>query len=194
MKQVNLDINNIYLFNNYIDFMTNDDFYNFILSDDYSKVIFDEYEYSKIYKKENIRIFKRSNYKLTNLRNIEFPPLLLLPLQDLFDKINLEINVKETYTKNNVNYYCNIKSDLEQYKFIEDIYYNINLKCNNNIISIDTSIDKRYDENNINELDKFLLNILLLFIENNYTSYVKNEIFVKKMKKINLRSFVLNII
>jgi hypothetical protein len=174
--------------------MTNDDFYNFILSDDYSKVIFDEYEYKEIYKKENIRIFKRSNYKLTNLRNIEFPPLLLSTLQDLFDKINLEITVKETYTKNNVNYYCNLKSDLEHYKFIEDIYYNVNLKCNNNIISIDTSIDKRYDENNINELDKFLLNILLLFIENNYTSYVKNEIFIKKMKKINLRSFVLNII
>jgi hypothetical protein len=174
--------------------MTNDDFYNFILSDDYSKVIFDEYGYKEIYKKENIRIFKRSNYKLTNLRNIEFPPLLLSTLQDLFDKINLEITVKETYTKNNVNYYCNLKSDLEHYKFIEDIYYNVNLKCNNNIISIDTSIDKRYDENNINELDKFLLNILLLFIENNYTSYVKNEIFVKKMKKINLRSFVLNII
>jgi hypothetical protein len=173
--------------------MTNDDFYNFILSDDYSKVIFDEYGYKEIYKKENIRIFKRSNYKLTNLRNIEFPPLLLSTLQDLFDKINLEITVKETYTKNNVNY-CNLKSDLEHYKFIEDIYYNVNLKCNNNIISIDTSIDKRYDENNINELDKFLLNILLLFIENNYTSYVKNEIFVKKMKKINLRSFVLNII
>ena len=49
-------------------------------------------------------------------------------------------------------------------------------------------------ENNINEIDKLLLNMLLLFIENGYTSYVKNEIFIKKMNKINLHSFVLNII
>ena len=171
-----------------------DSFYNFIMSDDYYRVIFDEYDYNQISKEGNIRIFKRKNYKLNNLQKIEFPPLLLTTLQDLFDKINLEINIKETYTKNNVNYYCNIKSDLNHYKFIEDIYYNIDFKCINNNLSINTSIDKKYDENNINELDKFLLNVLLLFIENNYTSYVKNEIFIKKMNKINLHSFVLNII
>ncbi len=66
-------------------------------------------------------------------------------------------------------------------------------ECIDNKLSIESSIDKKYNENDINELDKFLLNILLLFIENNYTSYVKNEIFIKKMNRINLRSFVLNI-
>ena len=173
--------------------MTTDDFYNFIMSDDYNRVMYDEYDYEIISKEDNIRIFKRNNYKLTNLRKIDFPELLLNLIQELFDKIKVEITIKETYTKNNVNYYCNIKSELEHYKFIEDIYYNLNLKCTNNILTIESSIDKKYDENNINEFDKILLNILLFFIENNYTSYVKNEIFIKKLNKINLRSFVLNI-
>ena len=89
---------------------------------------------------------------------------------------------------------CCLKSELEHYKFVEDIYYNFTLICdNNNVITIETSIDKKYNENNINEIDKFILNILILFIENNYTSYVKNEIFKKKLNKINLHSFVLNI-
>ena len=87
----------------------------------------------------------------------------------------------------------NLKSNLEQYKFIEDIYYNVDLKCIDNILSLDININKKYNENNINEIDKLLLNMLLIFIENSYTSYVKNEIFIKKMNKINLHSFVLNI-
>ena len=173
--------------------MTTDDFYNFIMSDDYNRVMYDEYDYEIISKEDNIRIFKRNNYKLTNLHKIDFPELLLNLIQDLFDKIKIEIIIKETYTKNNVNYYCNIKSELNHYKFIEDIYYNVDLKCTNNILTIESSIDKKYDENNINEFDKILLNILLFFIENNYTSYIKNEVFIKKMNKINLRSFVLNI-
>ena len=172
----------------------NDDFYDFIMSDDYHKVMFDEYDFEEIYKKDNIRILKRTNYKLTYLQNIDFPPLLLKLVEDLLDKINLEITVKETYTKNNVNYYCNFKSELNHYKFIEDIYYNVNFKCINNKLSVETSIDKKYNENTINEIDKFLLNALLMFIENNYTSYVKKNIFIKKMNKINLRSFVLNIV
>jgi hypothetical protein len=163
------------------------------MSDDYHRVMFDEYDFVEIYKENNVRFFKRNNYKLTNLRNIDFPPLLLNTLQDFLDNINLIITIKETYTKNNVNYYCNFKSELKYYKFIEDIYYNIDFKCIDNKLSIESSIDKKYNENDINELDKFLLNILLLFIENNYTSYVKNEIFIKKMNRINLRSFVLNI-
>ena len=64
-------------------------------------------------------------------------PLLKL-VEDLLDKINLELTVNETYTHNNVNYYCNLKSELEHYKFIEDIYYNLDLKCdNNNVITIE---------------------------------------------------------
>ncbi len=172
----------------------NDEFYKFIRSQDYNRVMFDEYEFKEIYNDENKRIFKRTNYKLKYLNNIDFPPILLKLVEDLLDNINLELTVRETYTTNNVNYYCNLKSDLEFYKFIEDIYYNVDFKCIDNKLSIFVSIDKKYDENNINELDKFLLNILLLFIENNYTSYVKNEIFIKKMNKINLHSFVLNII
>jgi hypothetical protein len=163
------------------------------MSDDYHRVMFDEYDFVEIYKENNVRFFKRNNYKLTNLHNIDFPPLLLNSIQDLLDNINLIITIKETYTKNNVNYFCNFKSELKYYKFIEDIYYNIDFKCIDNKLSIESSIDKKYNENDINELDKFLLNILLLFIENNYTSYVKNEIFIKKMNRINLRSFVLNI-
>jgi hypothetical protein len=172
----------------------NDKFYELIKSVEYHKVMFDEFEFEEIYNKDNMRIFKRNNYKLTYLQNINFPPLLLKLVDELLDKINLEITVKETYTNNNVNYYCSLKSNLEQYKFIEDIYYNVNFKCNNNILTLDINIDKKYNENNINEIDKLLLNMLLLFIENSYTSYVKNEIFIKKMNRINLRSFVLNII
>jgi hypothetical protein len=129
------------------------------------------------------------------LRNIDFPFVLLKIIEDLLDKINLELIINETYTNNNVNYYCNLKSELDNYKFIEDIYYNIDLKCDEkNNITLETSIDKKYNENNINEIDKFVLNLLLLFIESTYTSYVKNEIFKKKLETINLHSFVLNII
>lgn len=174
---------------------TNISFKDLITSEDFKRVLFDEYEFIEISNNNNKRLLKRNNYKLHKLKNIDFPFILLNLVEDLLDKINLELYVIETITDDNINFYCNIKSELEHYKFIEDIYYNVNLKCdNNNNISIQTSIDKKYNENNINEIDKLLLNILLFFIENNYTSYVKNEIFKKKLQKINLHSFVLNII
>jgi hypothetical protein len=169
-------------------------FKDLIYGDEYNKVIFEEYDFIQISQDNNKRSFKRTNYKLNKLRNIDFPFVLLNLIEDLLDKINVELTVNETYTHNNVNYYCNLKSELEHYKFIEDIYYSLDLKCdNNNNITIQTSIDKKYNENNINEIDKFILNLLLFFIENTYTSYVKNEIFKKKLNRINLHSFVLNI-
>jgi hypothetical protein len=175
--------------------MSNYSFEDFIKSEDYNKVIFDDYHFTEITKNNNKRLLKRTNYKLNKLRNIDFPFVLLTFIEDLLDKINLELIINETYTNNNVNYYCNIKSELDKYKFIEDIYYNVNIKCdNNNNISIETSIDKKYDETTINDIDKFILNLLLFFIETTYTSYVKNEIFKKKLQTINLHSFVLNII
>jgi hypothetical protein len=169
-------------------------FKDLIYGDEYNKVIFEEYDFIQISQDNNKRSFKRTNYKLNKLRNIDFPFVLLNLIEDLLDKINVELTVNETYTHNNVNYYCNLKSELEHYKFIEDIYYSLDLKCdNNNNITIQTSIDKKYNENNINEIDKFILNLLLFFIENTYTSYVKNEIFKKKLNRINLHSFALNI-
>lgn len=173
-----------------------DNFKKFIKSDDYNKVIFDEYEFKVINTiNDNMRLLKRYNYKLKQLQNINFPEILLKLVEDLLDKMNLELIINETYTYKNVNYSCSIKSELEQYKFIEDIYYNVDLKCDdNNKINIITSIEKKYNENNINEIDKFLLNILLFFIENNFTEYIKKEIFIKKLNRINLHSFVLNII
>ena len=174
--------------------MSISNFEDFIRGEEFNKVIFDEYDFIEISKIDNKRILKRNNYNLNKLKNIDFPFVLLKLVEDLLDKIKLELTVNETYTHNNVNYYCNLKSELEHYKFIEDIYYNLNLKCdNNNNITIETSIDKKYNENDINEIDKFILNLLLVFIENTYTSYVKNEIFKKKLNKINLHSFVLNI-
>ena len=174
--------------------MSINNFEDFIRGEEFNKVIFDEYDFIEISKIDNKRILKRNNYNLNKLKNIDFPFVLLKLVEDLLDKIKLELTVNETYTHNNVNYYCNLKSELEHYKFIEDIYYNLNLKCdNNNNITIETSIDKKYNENDINEIDKFILNLLLVFIENTYTSYVKNEIFKKKLNRINLHSFVLNI-
>ena len=174
--------------------MSINNFEDFIRGEEFNKVIFDEYDFIEISKTDNKRVLKRNNYNLNKLKNIDFPFVLLKLVEDLLDKINLELTVNETYTHNNVNYYCNLKSELEHYKFIEDIYYNLNLKCDdNNNITIETSIDKKYNENDINEMDKFILNFLLFFIENTYTSYVKNEIFKKKFNKINLHSFVLNI-
>ena len=174
--------------------MSINNFEDFIRGEEFNKVIFDEYDFIEISKIDNKRILKRNNYNLNKLKNIDFPFVLLKLVEDLLDKIKLELTVNETYTHNNVNYYCNLKSELEHYKFIEDIYYNLNLKCdNNNNITIETSIDKKYNETDINEIDKFILNLLLVFIENTYTSYVKNEIFKKKLNKINLHSFVLNI-
>ena len=175
--------------------MSINNFEDFIRGEEFNKVIFDEYDFIEISKTDNTRVLKRNNYNLNKLKNIDFPFVLLKLVEDLLDKINLELTVNETYTHNNVNYYCNLKSELEHYKFIEDIYYNLNLKCDdNNNITIETSIDKKYNENDINEMDKFILNFLLFFIENTYTSYVKNEIFKKKLNRINLHSFVLNII
>ena len=163
-----------------------DNFKKFIKSDDYNKVIFDEYEFKVINTiNDNMRLLKRYNYKLKELRNINFPEILLKLVEDLLDKLNLELIINETYTYKNVNYNCSVKSELEQYKFIEDIYYNVNLKCDdNNKINIITSIEKKYNENNINEIDKFLLNILLFFIENNFTEYVKKDVFIRKLNKL----------
>ena len=174
--------------------MSVDIFKDFINSNDFNKVFFDEYDFYEIENHETFRILKRTTYKLHKLLKIDFPFVLFKIIEEIIDKINIELIVKQTYTHNNVNFYCNVKSDLEHYKFIEDIYYNVDLKFNNNIITIETSIDKKYDEKNINEIDKILLNILLAFIENNFTSYVKNEIFKKKLQRINHRSFELNII
>lgn len=174
--------------------MSVDIFKDFINSNDFNKVFFDEYDFYEIENHETFRILKRTTYKLHKLLKIEFPFVLFKIIEEIIDKINIELFVKQTYTHNNVKFYCNVKSDLEHYKFIEDIYYNVDLKFNNNIITIETSIDKKYDEKNINEIDKLLLNILLAFIENNFTSYVKNEIFKKKLQRINHHSFELNII
>jgi len=147
--------------------MSINNFEDFIRSAEFNKVIFEEYDFIEISKNDNTRILKRTNYNLNKLKNIDFPFVLLKLVEDLLDKINLELTVNETYTHNNVNYYCNLKSELEHYKFIEDIYYNLNLKCDdNNNITIETSIDKKYNENDINE---------------------------KKLNRINLHSFVLNI-
>ena len=149
--------------------MSINNFEDFIRGEEFNKVIFDEYDFIEISKIDNKRILKRNNYNLNKLKNIDFPFVLLKLVEDLLDKIKLELTVNETYTHNNVNYYCNLKSELEHYKFIEDIYYNLNLKCdNNNNITIETSIDKKYNENDINEIDKFILNLLLVFIENTY--------------------------
>ena len=63
-----------------------------------------------------------------------------------------------------------------------NIFEDANRKFSDKCMSVD-----------INEIDKFILNLLLFFIENTYTSYVKNDIFKKKLNRINLHSFVLNI-
>ena len=104
--------------------MSINNFEDFIRSKEFNKVIYEEYDFIEISKNNNTRILKRTNYNLNKLKNIDFPFVLLKLVEDLLDKINLEITVNETYTHNNVNYYCNLKSELEHYKFIEDIYYN----------------------------------------------------------------------
>jgi hypothetical protein len=170
-------------------------FKDLVKSKEFNTVMYDEYFFKEVANDGlNTRYLKRDNYKLSNLKNIDFPEILLNLVNGILDNLNITIFVEETYSKNNLNYYCNIKSDLEHYKFIEDIYYNVNLKCNdNNILEIESSIDKKYDENKINEIDKIFLNLFLIFMENNYTEYVKNNIFKKKLSKINLHSFALNI-
>jgi hypothetical protein len=176
--------------------MSISNFKDLIKSDEYNKVFFEEYEFMQTGSLgDNIKFYKRDNYRIKNLKHIEFPELLLNLVNGVLDNLKIEIFIKETQNDNNVNYYCSMKSDLEHYKFIEDIYYDVNLNCdNNNVINLDISIDKRYNENKINDIDKIFLNIFLLFIENNYKEYVKEKIFIKKLQKLNLHSFVLNII
>lgn len=179
-----------------------DKFRELIYSNDYKKVIFDEFKYKLIdndidndNKNNNERLFIRKNYKLNKLRTINFPEILLGLISDLIDKINLEIIIKENYSLNDVNYKCNIKSDLDHYKYIEKIYYNFNLKCDeNNRIYVDTFIEKKFNDNEVNEFDKFFLEILLNFVKDNLTNYLKKDIIYDKLNKINLRSFVLDII
>jgi hypothetical protein len=172
-------------------------FIDFIRSNDYFKVMIDEFKFKMISSNEYERKFERNNYKFHNIENLQIPPILLQFIQDLLNKTtdNISIYITETIIDaNKVNYYGYIKCGLDNYNFMEDIFYNVNLINNNNKICIETSIEKKYNENNINEIDKFFLNIFLFFIENNYTSYIKNEVFKKKLNKINLRSFELNII
>ena len=171
-------------------------FKDLVKSKEFNTVMYDEYLFKELANDGlNTRYFRRDNYKLSKLKNIDFPEILLNLVNGFLDNLNITIFVEETYSKNNLNYYCNIKSDLDHYKFIEDIYYNVNLKCiNNNVLEVETSIEKKYDENKINEIDKIFLNLFLIFMENNYTNYVKNNIFKKKLSKLNLHSFVLNIV
>lgn len=172
-------------------------FIDFIRSNDYFKVMIDEFKFKMISSNEYERKFERNNYKFHNIENLQIPPILLQFIQDLLNKTtdNISIYITETVIDaNKVNYCGYIKCGLNNYNFMEDIFYNVNLINNNNKICIETSIEKKYNENNINEIDKFFLNIFLFFIENNYTSYIKNEVFKKKLNKINLRSFELNII
>ena len=90
--------------------MSVDIFKDFINSSDFNNVIYNEYDFAEIEKNNNTRIMKRTNYKLNKLRNIDFPFILFKLVEDLMDKINLELIVRETYTYNNLNFYCNIKS------------------------------------------------------------------------------------
>lgn len=171
-----------------------DKFKEFIFSNDYKRVIFDEYKYKLFYNHNNERVFIRKDYKLNKLKNINFPEILLNLISELIDKIKLEIIIEEIYSMNTVNYKCKIKSDLEHYKYIEKIYYNFTLKCdNNNRIYINTSIEKKFNDNEINEFDKIFLEILLNFVKDNLTNHIKIEIFDNKFKTINLHSFVLDI-
>jgi len=174
-----------------------DKFKEFIYSEDYKRVLFDEYKYTleKDNKNNNERLFIRKNYKLIKLKNINFPEILLNLVSDILDKNNLEIIIHETYKLNDVNYKCRIKSDLEHYKYIEKIYYNFNLKCDrNNKIYVETFIEKELNDSDVNEFDKFFLEILLNFVKDNLTIYLKNNIIKYKLTKINLHSFELNII
>jgi hypothetical protein len=170
-------------------------FEDLIKSQDYFKVMFDEFKFNLISSSDNKRVFKRDSYKIADLEKIQFPPPLLNLVSDLLNNTNIEVNLTETFINpNKVNYCGNIKCGLDNYKYIEDIYYSVNVINDNYKIKLETSVNKKYNEDNINELDKFMLNILIFFIENTYTSYVKNDIFIKKMNKINLHSFELNII
>uniref|UniRef100_A0A6C0LIZ2 Uncharacterized protein n=1 Tax=viral metagenome TaxID=1070528 RepID=A0A6C0LIZ2_9ZZZZ len=169
-------------------------FENLIKSEDYFKALFDEFKFDLILENDIQRVFKRTTYKIYDLQCINFPAALLSFVEDLLSNNNIEIHLTETFINpNKVNYYGSIKTQLSNYKFIEDIYYSVNLINTNNKITVETSIDKKYDESSINEFDKIMLSILLMFIENGYTSYVKNEIFKKNMSRINLHSFELNI-
>lgn len=171
-----------------------DKFKELIFSNDFKKVLFDEYRY-KLINDNDDRLFIRNDYKLSKLKNINFPEILLNLIGELLDKIKLEIIIKEKYSINNVNYKCNIRSDLEHYKYIEKIYYNFNFKCDkNNRIYIDTFIEKEFNNNEVNELDKLLLEVLLNFVKDNLTNYLKKDIIYPKLIKLNLRSFVLDII
>ena len=59
---------------------------------------------------------------------------------------------------------------------------------------METFIEKKFNDNEVNEFDKLFLEILLNFINDNLTNYLKKDIINNKLKKINLHSFVLNII
>ena len=172
-----------------------DKFKEFVYSNDYKRVLFDEFRYKLIDNDNNGRLFIRDDYKLIKLKNINFPEILFGLISEFIDKNKLEIIIKETYSLNDVNYKCNIRSNLEHYKYIEKIYYNFNLKCDeNNRIYMETFIEKKFNDNEVNEFDKLFLEILLNFINDNLTNYLKKDIINNKLKKINLHSFVLNII
>lgn len=177
-----------------------DKFKQLIYSNDYKKALFDEHTYKEINidndnNNNNKRLFIRNDYTLNKLKHINFPEVLLNLINDLLDKINLEIIILETYSYNDVNYKCCIKSEMEYYKYIEKIFYNFNLKCDeNNKIYMDIFIEKKFKDNEVNEFDKFFLEILLNFIKDNLTSYLKTNIINKKLNNINLHSFELNII
>jgi hypothetical protein len=77
--------------------MSISNFEDLIRGEEFNKVIYEEYDFIEISKNNNTRIFKRTNYNLNKLKNIDFPFVLLKLVEDLLDKINLEITVNEFY-------------------------------------------------------------------------------------------------
>ena len=92
-----------------------DKFKEFVYSNDYKRVLFDEFRYKLIDNDNNGRLFIRDDYKLIKLKNINFPEILFGLISEFIDKNKLEIIIKETYSLNDVNYKCNIRSNLEHY-------------------------------------------------------------------------------
>ena len=74
--------------------MSVDIFKDFINSNDFNKVFFDEYDFYEIENHETFRILKRTTYKLHKLLKIDFPFVLFKIIEEIIDKINIELIVK----------------------------------------------------------------------------------------------------
>ncbi len=132
-------------------------------------------------------------------------PILKDFFSNLLQNNDITLIIHESFDESNQSFTYSISLQenpiFNEFKYIYDITYNIHLspdKSNKNNINCSTSVHKNISTTIDNPLYNSILLIIINYLEQEHTQYIKNEILLKEFKplfdKTNHHSFVLNII